>query len=128
MRAQEAEKKGKPVPQNTNTSLGVPPTTHTPFTATGTYLEPMDLSANQRTLTSKEQQKRILEGRCLYCGGFGHVAQACHNKCPYRCQLHENEARLAPFQFNVSTVQTAPVVVNTETVHVAPPSSKLAEN
>jgi hypothetical protein len=54
IRAQEVEKKGKPAPQSTNTTPQAPPTTHTPFTATGKYLGPMDLSANRRILTPEE--------------------------------------------------------------------------
>jgi hypothetical protein len=127
IRAREAEKKSKLASWNTNTTFRVPSTTHTPSTTTGTYPGPMDLSANQRTLTPEEYQKRILEGWCLYCGDFGHVAWACFNKHPYGCQLHGNEARVTPFQFNVSIAQTAPVVVNTEAVHIAPPFSKLVE-
>jgi hypothetical protein len=93
-----------------------------------THSGPMDLSANRRTLRPEDYQKRILEGRCLYCGGFGHVVQACPNEGSYGCQLHGNKAHIAPFQFNVSTVQTAPVVVNTEAALVVRPSSKSAEN
>jgi hypothetical protein len=125
--AQEAEK-GKPAPQNTSTTQRAPPITHTPSTVKGTHSGPMDLRTNQRTLISEECQKRILEQQCLYCEGFGHVAWACSNKCPYGHQLHKNEAHIALFQFNVSTMQTAPVVVNAEAAHMAPPSSKSVKN
>jgi hypothetical protein len=128
IRAQGVEKKVKLAPQNTNTTLWAAPITHTPSTATGTHLGPMDLSTNWKTLTLEEHQKRILEGWCLYCEGFGHVARACPNKCSYGCQLYGNKAYIAPFQFNVSTVQTAPIVVNTEAVQIASPSSKSVEN
>jgi hypothetical protein len=46
LRDQEVEKKNKSVPQTTNNTLQVPPTTHTFSTATGIHPEPMDLSAN----------------------------------------------------------------------------------
>jgi hypothetical protein len=54
IRAREVEKKGKPIPRTTNTTLRAPPTTHTPSTATGIHPGPMDLSANRRTLTLEE--------------------------------------------------------------------------
>jgi hypothetical protein len=41
---------------------------------------PMDLSAARRQLSPKECQKRIDENRCLYCGGFNHMARDCPNK------------------------------------------------
>jgi hypothetical protein len=41
---------------------------------------PMDLSAAQRRLSPEERQKRIDENRCLYCGGFNHMARDCPNK------------------------------------------------
>ena len=40
----------------------------------------MDLSAARRQLSPEERQKRIDEGRCLYCGGFYHRARDCPNK------------------------------------------------
>jgi hypothetical protein len=81
----------------------------------------MELSTNQKTLISEECQKRMLEGQCLHSVGLGHVVRACPNKGPYSCQLHENEIHIALLKFNVSMAQTAPVVVNTEGVYVAPP-------
>jgi hypothetical protein len=41
---------------------------------------PMDLSAARRRLSPEERQKRIDENRCLYCGGFNHMAWDCPNK------------------------------------------------
>jgi hypothetical protein len=54
-----------PKPQTTTTQYG--PT-------------PMDLSANRRKITPQERAARLAEGRCLYCGGHGHMAAACPNK------------------------------------------------
>lgn len=41
---------------------------------------PMDLSANRRKITPQERAARLAEGRCLYCGGHGHLAATCPNK------------------------------------------------
>jgi hypothetical protein len=41
---------------------------------------PMDLSAARHRLSPEERQKRIDENRCLYCGGFNHMAWDCPNK------------------------------------------------
>jgi hypothetical protein len=41
---------------------------------------PMDLSANRRKITPQERAARLAEGRCLYCGGHGHMAASCPNK------------------------------------------------
>jgi hypothetical protein len=41
---------------------------------------PMDLLAARRRLSPEERQKRIDENRCLYCGGFNHMARDCPNK------------------------------------------------
>jgi hypothetical protein len=41
---------------------------------------PMDLSAARHRLSPEECQKRMDENRCLYCGGFNHMAQDCPNK------------------------------------------------
>ena len=62
----------------TNTSTQVHQTTSNPQ-----YLgpAPMDLSANRRrTLDPAEKARRLAEGRCLYCGGMGHMARQCPNK------------------------------------------------
>jgi hypothetical protein len=69
----------------------------------------------------------ILEGECFYYGDFGHVTRAWPNKRPYRYQLHRIKAHIAPFQLNISTTQIAPMVVNTEDVHLTLPCSKRAE-
>jgi len=94
IRAREAEKKGRPTPRPANpTPRPAPPPT--PSTGSGTHPGPMDLSSFRRTLSPEERQKRILEGRCLYCGGFGHVARVCPNKRP--APLRGNEATLYPY-------------------------------
>ena len=46
-------------------------------TSTSTQPEPMDLSANRRRLTPDERQRLMVEGRCRYCGGLGHMAVIC---------------------------------------------------
>lgn len=70
----------RPTP-NTRPPVTLPPTsppvltTHT--TATGTHSGPMDLSAGRRRLSPEERARRMVEGRCLYCGGMGHMAKEC---------------------------------------------------
>jgi hypothetical protein len=56
--------------------------TTTASAATGTHPGPMDLSAIRRQLTQEEKTTRLREGRCLYCGGLGHMARECPNKRP----------------------------------------------
>ena len=52
----------------------------------------MDLGAGRRgPLSQEEKAKRILEGRCLYCGGLGHTVRTCTIR-----PLRGNEATLAP--------------------------------
>ena len=43
-------------------------------TATGTQPGPMEFSANRNCLTPEERQRRMVEGRCIYCRGLGHMA------------------------------------------------------
>jgi hypothetical protein len=40
---------------------------------------PMDLSAGKH-ITPEEKASRMAEGRCLYCGGLGHLVKDCPNK------------------------------------------------
>jgi hypothetical protein len=40
----------------------------------------MDLLAARCRLSPEEYQKSIDENRCLYCGGFNHMARDCPNK------------------------------------------------
>jgi hypothetical protein len=49
------------------------------------------------------------------------VAFTFTNKPPYGHQLDGNDAHITPFQFNVSTAQTAPVAVNTKAAKIASP-------
>ena len=51
----------------------------------------MDLSAGRRTLTQEQRNKRMAEGRCLYCGGSGHMARLCPNKRPLRGAVAEGQ-------------------------------------
>jgi hypothetical protein len=60
---------------------------------------PMDLSAAGCQLSPEECQKRIDEGRCLYCAGFNHMAHDCPNKpkvssCPLHGAVAETAAQL----------------------------------
>jgi len=64
-------RQNQPRPQNTS-----PPATNQSATAPG----PMDLSASRKKLSEQERAARLREGRCLYCGGLGHMAAQCPNK------------------------------------------------
>jgi len=67
-------------PRNSTTSAT--PNTSQSATAPG----PMDLSASRKKLSEQERAARLREGRCLYCGGLGHMAAQCPNKSrnPFR--------------------------------------------
>jgi hypothetical protein len=60
----------------TQTTTATPHTTTQSATAPG----PMDLSASKKKLSEQECTARLREGRCLYCGGVGHMAAQCPNK------------------------------------------------
>src|SRR6266576_632079 len=55
---------------------------------------PMDLSAYRSKLSPEERAMRIQEGRCLYCGGFNHLARDCPNKRAPRPPLRASEAQV----------------------------------
>jgi hypothetical protein len=58
-----------------------PPTLHPSNNSSGNFRPaPMDLLAARHRLSPKERQKRIDEGRCLYCGGLHHLDRHCPNK------------------------------------------------
>lgn len=63
-------------------------------TATGTAPGAMDLSANSRRIPDQERAARLREGRCLYCGGSGHMARHCPNKNrnPFRAAVARLES------------------------------------
>jgi hypothetical protein len=68
---------------------------------------PMDLSAHRRrTLDPAEKAKRIAEGRCLYCGGLGHMAWECPNKPAMRAAATRTPAETAPVPANPATPAT----------------------
>ena len=94
IKAREAEKKGRPTPRTTALARSTP--SQTPVTpaapVSSRTTDPMDLSAGRRgPLSQEEKAKRIVEGRCLYCGGLGHTVHACTIK-----PLRGNEATLTP--------------------------------
>jgi hypothetical protein len=51
-----------------------------PTSQSATAPGPMDLSASKKKLSEQERAARLREGRCLYCGGVGHMAAQCPNK------------------------------------------------
>jgi len=55
-------------------------TTATPTNQSATAPDPMDLSAAKKKLSEQEHTARLRQGRCLYCGGMGHMATQCPNK------------------------------------------------
>jgi hypothetical protein len=72
-----------PAPNNTTTAVGTAP-------------GPMDLSANRRRITPEERARRMAEGRCLYCGGLGHMARDCPTKPQVPRPLRANETTTSP--------------------------------
>ena len=75
-----------------------------PSTVTGTAPGPMDLSSGRKILTLEERKKRMDEGRCMYCGGLGHMARNCPNA---RHPLRVAEATIGD---TTDGVETAPAV------------------
>ena len=79
----EVRKHTTPTPARNFVSSHPTPAATTPSptpvlsTATGIHFGPMDLSAGRRKLTPEERARRLAEGRCLYCGGIGHMAKDC---------------------------------------------------
>jgi len=79
--------------QSRNSTPSATPTTSQSATAPG----PMDLSASRKKLSEQERAARLREGRCLYCGGLGHMAAQCPNKSrnPFRAdaaQVSDSES------------------------------------
>ena len=74
--------KSNPAPaRSTPAASSAPAPPHPTTSGSGNYgPAPMDLSAARRQLSPEERQKHIDEGRCLYCGGFYHLARDCPNK------------------------------------------------
>ena len=68
-------------PRAAATPAAAAPAPHPTNTNSGNYgPAPMDLSAGRRHLSQQERLRRLTEGRCLYCGGAGHMAVSCPNK------------------------------------------------
>jgi len=79
--------------QSRNSTPSATPTTSQSATAPG----PMDLSASRKKLSEQERAARLREGRCLYCGGLGHMAAQCTNRSrnPFRtaaAQVSDSES------------------------------------
>jgi len=79
--------------QSRNSTPSATPTTSQSTTALG----PMDLSTSRKKLSEQECTARLREGRCLYCGGLGHMAAQCPNKSrnPFRAaaaQVSDSES------------------------------------
>jgi len=69
----------------------------------------MDLSAinARRKISEEEQAARLREGRCLYCGGVGHLARNCPNKTrnPFRAATAQVDPNPNP---NPNTIENHP--------------------
>ena len=83
----------KPASSSTSGAPRSTATTGTASTATGTAPGPMDLLSGWRKLSLEERKMRMDEGRCMYCGGMGHMAKDCPNA---RRPLRVAEATLEP--------------------------------
>lgn len=83
-------------PRTTTQNL-VPHSTNTTAAPPG----PMDLSSNSRKISEQERAARLREGRCLYCGGSGHMARHCPNK-------NRNPFRAAAAQLETAQAETPP--------------------
>ena len=89
IKTHEAEKKGRPTPHTTTLARS---TLSPAAPVSSRTTDPMDLSAGRRgPLSEEEKGERIVEGRCLYCGGLGHTVRTCTIS-----PLRGNEATLAP--------------------------------
>lgn len=100
--------------RNTNSSPRPPVPVST---STGTHSGPMDLSAVRRKLTTEERETRLREGRCLYCGGLGHIARECPSK-PDRPMHASSTNNTSTVEANSSgssiPVQSSPVTGNAQ--------------
>jgi hypothetical protein len=82
--AHRSSRQTKPttMPTTCNTSPNTAQNAPHPTSSSSSHFGPvpMDLSAARRRLSPEERQKRIDKNRCLYCGGFNHIARDCPNK------------------------------------------------
>ncbi|KAH0608715.1 uncharacterized protein H6S33_001849, partial [Morchella sextelata] len=65
-----------PAPRATAPAANVPATESHPSTRPGGDV-PMDLSGGRRRPSPAERNARLVEGRCFYCGGVGHMVRDC---------------------------------------------------
>jgi len=82
--------------QSRNSTTSATPTTSQSATAQG----PMDLSSSRKKLSEQERAARLREGRCLYCGGLGHMAAQCPNKsrnpfCAAAAQVSDSKSTVS---------------------------------
>lgn len=73
-------------PRSTVPPIGanrVLPALHSPVSAGSTGEEPMQVARTKLSL--EERQRRMSEGRCLYCGQLGHIIAT----CPLKGRAHQ---------------------------------------
>ena len=104
-------------------SVSHPPITNL-STQSGTHSGPMDLSSIRRRLTPEQKALRIREGRCLYCGGFGHMALS----CPVKLTAHPLRASEVSLSFDTISAEPIPNAANNTPFTGLRMDSTVAEN
>jgi hypothetical protein len=85
-----------------STTVSAPPAGSSTANNSGHAFHPdaMDLSATgpRGKISEEERAARLREGRCLYCGGMGHLARNCPNKTrnPFRAAAAQMEPNPRP--------------------------------